>query len=203
MTVSNGDIIKLVVEAILDEGTIVQNVYYLLAELAAPQADQSILNALETWVESAYGNLTVEMSNTVTFQDIVADIIEWDTDHWETTYHIGTEDIDTVPAGTGDPFPNQVSAFATFNTTRPKSKGRKFLFPFDELMALGSYLTAPAVSSIVDYAADILTTIVLGPFNELVPGIVRSSVNEFLEFRSAVVTNVLGTQRRRRPGVGI
>lgn len=203
MTVSNGDIIKLVVEGLLDEGSIVQNVYYLLAELAAPQADQSILNALETWVESAYGNLTVEMSNTVSFNDIVADIIEWDTDHWETTYHIGTEDIDTVPAGTGDPFPNQVSAFATFNTTRPKSKGRKFLFPFDEGGALGSYLTSPAVASIVDYAADILTTIVLGPFNELVPGIVRSGVNEFLEFRSAVVTNVLGTQRRRRPGVGI
>lgn len=203
MTVSNGDVIKLVVEGLLEDGTIAQNVFYLLAELAAPQADQSVLNALETWVESAYAEVLGAMVDDLTFNDIVADVIEWNVDKWETTYHIGTEDVDLTPTSTFDAFPNQVAPFATFNTIRPKSKGRKFLFAFADDTALGSYLTAGTVTAIVDFATEVLTTIVLGPFNELVPGIVRTGVNQFLEFQSAVVTNVVGTQRRRRPGVGI
>lgn len=203
MTVTNGDVIKLVVEAVLGDGTIVQNVYYLLAQLAAGQADQSVLNALETYVEAAYAEVISYLSDTVTFNPITADIIEWDGTKWETTYHIGTEDIDTAPAVVTEPLPNQIAPFATFNTERPKSKGRKFLFGFVEAASDGSFLISACTTAMAAFAAEVITTIVLGPLNELTPGIVRKGVDLFLEFSSAVVTNVVGTQRRRRPGVGI
>lgn len=203
MTVTNNDILKLVVEGVLPDGSIAQNVFYLLAELAAPQADQTVLNALETWVEAAYTELIGTIVDDVTFNDITCDIIEWVVDGWETSYHVGTEDVDLTPTSTDDWLPNQVSAFATFNTERPKSKGRKFTFGFSELSMSGSYLSAGTVTAMVDFAAEILTTITLAPFNTLTPGIVRTAVELFLPFTSAVVTNVCGTQRRRRPGVGI
>lgn len=203
MTVTNGDILKLVVQAVLDDGTIAQNVFYLIANLAAPQADQSILNALETWVEDAYDNLDGEIVDDTTFDDIVCDIIEFVAGKWETSYHVGTEAIDVTPTSIADPLPNQVAPFATFNTTRPKSKGRKYLFSFGEDTVSGSFLNAGSVTNMVAFAADILSTITLAPFNTLVPGIVRKGVDSFLEFQSATVTNVVGTQRRRRPGEGI
>ena len=203
MTVSNGDILKVVLQAVLPDGTQAENVYYLIAALAAPYADQSILNALETWIETAYTHILGAIVDDVAINDLVCDVIEWQVDHWETVYHVGTEAVDLAPTSVDDWLPNQVSPFATFNTTRPKSKGRKFLYGFSDLAVVGGYLTAAVVTDIADYAADIMDVITLAPLNTLTPGIVRSTEDTFLAFLSAVVTNVVGTQRRRRPGVGV
>jgi hypothetical protein len=203
VTVSNGDILKVVIEFNLPNGTIGQNVYYFRAQLAAAQADQTVLNNLETWVEALYANLEPQIVSSVTFNDMVVDVVAWDGTKWETTYHVGTEDLDITPTSAAEALPNQVSPFATFNTERPKSKGRKFCAGFGETSTVGSILAAGALADMVAFATDALDNIVIGLFNDLIPGIVRKGVNEFLDYLSATVTNVVGTQRRRRPGVGI
>ncbi|MGB7033876.1 MAG: hypothetical protein WBF29_20750, partial [Syntrophobacteria bacterium] len=66
MTVANGDILKVTMEVTLDDGTIAQNVFRLEAQLAAPQADLTVTNAIEVWIEDCYNELSSELVDEIT-----------------------------------------------------------------------------------------------------------------------------------------
>lgn len=204
MTVTNGDILKVVAEFTLESGTIAQNVYYLIADLIADQADLSVVNAIELWIESAYGQLSAQLYNTITQNVCSVNEIGWNavSEQWEVTRFVGLFTPTIAFSAAVDGLPDQVAALATFTTTRPKTRGRKFMIPFGEASQDSSYLNPAALTAMADYADDILDGIFLGPLNELYSGVPRQAVGEFYEFIMGIVTNVLGTQRRRRPGVG-
>lgn len=205
MSVSDGDILKIIFEVALNDGTIAQNVYYLLAELAAPQADLSVTNAIETWLETAYGELTAELLSSMTQNLCTVQKIIWDAGNelWVVDALVGYFTPTITFNNSTDGLPNQSSAFASFTTYHPGHYGRKFMPPFGEDQQDGTYLESTALADMADYADDILDGIYLGPLNNLYAGIVRAAAGDFYKFAGAVVTNVLGSQRRRRPGVGI
>ncbi|MCK4627157.1 MAG: hypothetical protein KAV00_17730, partial [Phycisphaerae bacterium] len=107
-----------------------------------------------------------------------------------------------TPESTTETLPYQSSPFVTFKTARPKSVGRKFLFPLGEDQQQATILISAAVTKIVSYANTILEDIVVDVINALIPCIARTGVNDILVFTVGVVTNVLGSQKRRRPGEG-
>jgi hypothetical protein len=80
--------------------------------------------------------------------------------------------------------------------------GKKFLFPFDEAKQADSILVAGAVTAMTAFGVIAIADIALGGDAILIPGIVRTGVEQWLSFQVAVVNDVIGTQRRRRPGVG-
>jgi hypothetical protein len=204
MTVNNGDILKVVYEVTLYDGTIAQNVYYLIADLIAPQADLSVVNGIELWIEAMYAEVEHLVVDD-TIQNICSvHEVEWNAvlALWEVTRFVGYFTPTINYSNVGEALPNQVSPFATFLTSRPKSRGRKFLYAWGETTQAFGYLGGPDLTALGLYADEVLDNVVLGPLNELIAGVVRTAVNEFLQFTGAVVTNVLGTQRRRRPGVG-
>lgn len=204
MTVQPDDVLKVTFEVELHDGTIAQNVHYFHAILIAPMTDAQALIGIELWVEDAYNQLSGSLPASMTQRLCTVQTIDWNAGEskWEVTGLIGyfTPTISFVNAS--DELPNQSSAFATFNTTRPKSRGRKFAMPFGEDTQDGTYLTAAALSDMTDWADEILDNVVFGALEYFVPGIPREAVDVWLDFVGAVVTNVLGSQRRRRPGVG-
>jgi hypothetical protein len=204
MSTQDGDILKLTMEVTLNDGTIAQNVFYFECEFAAGQADGTVLNTLETWIETAYTNLTDELVSTITQNLCTVQEIEWNATEsaWEVTRLVGYFTPTITFGNSGEALPNQASAFATYQTARPKSRGRKFLFPFGETTQNGTYLISTALNAMADFADDTLLDATIGPLNDMVPGVPRIGVANFLQYTGAVVTNVLGTQRRRRPGVG-
>lgn len=203
MSVAGDQKVKLVVEAVLPGGTICQNVWFFNTQFAGLQADQDVLDALETWVEAVYANVMADTDNAVTYNDIVVDVVDFISGKWEVIYHVGTEDIDLTPTNAQDHLPNQVAPFCTFNTLRPKSKGRKFLYGYTEDVTSGSTIGSVPLGRLVDFATDAMADAVIDGSNYLVPGILRKGFDVYYEFASASVTNIVGTQRRRRPGVGI
>ena len=204
MTVTNGDVLKVVMEVVLNDGSIAQNVYYFLANFVASFDDGTITDELETWIEGLYGNLSSQLLASMTQSLCSVDEILFNAGEglWEVVRHVGTFTPTIAFNNANEGLPNQSSAFATFNTQRPKSRGRKFLFPFGEDMQADTFLTGAALAAMANYADDALTGILVAPLSTLDPGIHRVGINEFLGFAIAVVTNVLGSQRRRRPGVG-
>lgn len=205
MTVNNGDILKLTFEVTLNDGTIAQNVYHLEARFAAGQSDATVRNEVESWIEAAYSELSPDHVSTITQGLCQLDEIQWNAtkSQWEVVRNVGTFTPTIGYNNAGEALPNMSVGFVTFNTSRPKSRGRKFLFPFGEAQQAGTYLVGATVTNMVDFAGRILTAVVIGPGNTLVYGIVRATVEQFLEALVGVVTNVMGTQRRRRPGVGV
>lgn len=205
MSTQNGDIVKVTFEVSLHDGTIAQNVHYFKCEFAAAQSDAGVTSAIETWIETAYGELTPNLPSSMTQRVCTVQEIAWDAidGQWEVTRLIGYFTPTISFTNASDELPNQSSAFATFNTSRPKSRGRTFVMPFGEDRQDGTYLISAALTDMTDFADELLDDIVLGPLNELIPGIPRQALEVFLPFTLGIVTDLLGSQRRRRPTVGI
>ncbi|MCK5292182.1 MAG: hypothetical protein KAR39_09245 [Thermoplasmata archaeon] len=187
---------------LLNDGTVMQNVYHHKRGGVGIVGDAEILTTLETWAETMYAEIQDIVHTTVTEQLCFVERIEWDTDKWVIAENIGTFLPLFEPQGVTDPMPNQVSPFVVFKTARPKTVGRKFLFPCNENDQNQGILAAGAVTDIVAYADDAVNNILMLPAATLIPGVPRTGVDAWYEFLVAVVTNLVGTQRRRRPGVG-
>lgn len=202
MTIVAGDILRTAVNFALNDGQQCQNVFYHERTGVAIISDQDHLDALELWAETMYAELVVDVNANVIPQLCQVDLIEWDVDQWLIAENIGIFTPTIVFTSNEHALPNQSSAFVIFKTARPKSVGKKFLPPYVETRQAGTFLEAGAVTTTVAWADDAVNDISLAALNDLVPGIVRTGANVWLEYTAAVVTNVLGSQRRRRPGTG-
>jgi len=203
MSVANGDFLHVVIEGQLDDGTIVQNRKRFLCQLASPLSDAVVLNAVKTWVETLYAFVASWISSTVDLQDGTVDIIVWNAveSFWEVTQNVGIySPLDTF-AGPNEELPNQCSAFVIGNTGRPKSKGRMFVFPFVETSQDHGILVAGALTALGNLAAQYITGQPISADN-LQSGIVREAANMYLQFLTVSYGDVIGTQRRRRLGIG-
>lgn len=202
MSVSPADICRLTSEFTLLDGTVCQNIYHLRANFAVSQSDAAVLTALETWIEAAIGEVVGAIKNNVSVNLHQVDVVDWDGLKWEVVQNVGTFTPTFTFGNANDQLPNQVSCFATFNTLRPKTKGKKFLWGFTEDTTSASVIQSATVTAIAAFAAEVLDNAVIDVLNYLVPGVPRSAVDAFYDFTTAVVTNIVGSQRRRRPGVG-
>jgi hypothetical protein len=204
MTISNGDIVKLTSSFTLEDGTIMQNIYHWRAAVASVYGNPTITAAIQTWIEDALDNFEGGCSDTVAANLHSVDQVEWVEEEglWKVVQNLGTFVPSFTPASALDPMPNQVCPCVVFKTPRPRTTGKKFVFPFTEGSYDGSTLSASLVTVLTNYAADVLTNITLAPLNDLIPGVPRSAYPVFYDFYLGVVTNICGSQRRRKPGVG-
>lgn len=202
MPVEIGDIIRTACNFVLADGTLYQNVYHHKRDGVGAFSNPVVTAAVQGWAENMYDELVSIVKNNVVEQLMFIDRIDWVVDTWEVVENIGTFTITFVPVVVAHANPNQVSPFVVFKTARPKTVGRKFLFPLTEDDQDAGILTGAAVTDIVAYADDAVNNITLAPAGWLAPGVPRTGVNEWQEFTLAVVTDLVGTQRRRRPGYG-
>jgi hypothetical protein len=204
MAVSDGDFLKAVVQFTLDDGTIAQNVFWFKAAFVADQVNSAVLSAIEGYVEDIYNAVSAYLSNTfnidlsyvhkMTFNPTLA--------KWVTGTLVGSILPTITHTNTDDPFPNQIAATLVANTTRPGSFGRKFLMGCVETMADGSELVSAAVTAMGNALNHYIADETVSGSDQLVVGVLREGVEQFLEFTDGQVNSIVGTQRRRKPGVG-
>lgn len=202
MAIEELDKVKVTCNFELGDGTQYQNVYYYIREGTDPFSDSAIVASIKALLEGAYAELVTLVTTDVTEQLSFVDRIEWVTDKWKVTENIGTFTPTFAPSATGDALPFMSAPFVVFKTTRPKTVGKKFLFPFDEAWQDATILLSGAVNAMVAYAAEILGDVPLSPGNFLTPGVPRTRVEAWYSFQVAVVNDIIGSQKRRRPGVG-
>ncbi len=204
MSVVDGDILRVSANFELGNGTQYQNIYHFIRDGTDPFSDAAHITAIQAKLSLAYADIVVQVKDDVTAQLSFVDRIEFNeiTDQWEVVENIGTFTINFTPTGTDHALPFQSSPYVIFKTQRPRTVGKKFLFPFIETMQAGTILEAAAVTAVTAYGAEILAAIELGGDATLTAGVVRTGVQSFFNFLVAVINDVLGSQRRRRPGVG-
>lgn len=203
MPVPSGSVLRTTANFTLFDGTLYQNVFHFLYEGVIGAGDAAVVTAMDTWITQLYVTLNSWTDNSTLADLHSVDIVEWNGTMWEVIQNVGTF-VHTVGfADANPPMPNQISPFVTFKTERPKSVGRKFLFPgcedgFNDALIVAGYL-----AQIVAWANLALTDVPIGgALDTIVPGIVRTDYDVFLPFVLAVVTDLCGTQRRRRRGYG-
>ena len=203
MTVAPGDVTRVSCRFVLPDGSVCMNVYHYRWVLVSSILDATCVNTLAAQLNLAYDDLEEQIEQNVVAGLSYVDTVAWDGTKWEVTYNVGSFTPALNPTKVGDRVANQNAPFVVFNTSRPKTKGKKFLFGTTEIEQTGSVLSNALVNALVDYASDCMANAIIGALDYAVPGVPRATVNQFYDFASAVVTNVVGTQRRRRPGVGI
>lgn len=204
MSVQPGDILHVVIEASLGDGTIVQNRHRFKLDAPVPHSDAAILIAVKNYVETLYGFVASQIKTAVELEQGTVDVIAWDgvSSSWEVVQNVGIySPLDTF-ANTNDVLPNQCAPFVIGNTSRPKSKGRCFLFPFSEDQQNHGVLESAALTAIGLFAAQYIASQAIAG-DELDSGIVREAVNQWYQFTTASYGDVIGTQRRRRKGIGM
>lgn len=204
MAVLDGDVLRVTANFELGDGTQYQNVYHYIRDGTDPFADAFHVTAIKAILQAAYVELEDIIKSNITEQLSFVDRVEFNeiVDEWRVVENIGTFTIIWTPAGIVDSLPYQSSPYVVFKTQRPKSIGKKFLFPLSETEQAGTIMGAGAVTAITAYAAEILTAILLGGDATLTPVIIRTGIQTVLPLLVAVVNDVLGSQKRRRPGVG-
>ena len=202
MALGVGDIVRTTMNFQLTNGVQYQNVFHHIFDGIGGISDAAVVADIQTWAEAMYDELVAMVRVNTQEKLCFVDQVEWVVDEWVIVANIGVFTPLFVPVGAGNQLPNQVSPFIVFKTARPKSVGRKFMFPALEPNQEDGIIDAPAIAALVAFATDALADINLDVVNDLHPGIIRTGVNDFLTFTVAVVTDLLGTQRRRRPGYG-
>jgi len=205
MAVDAGEIVKAVIEFVLADGVIVQNVVHFIANFLTQQTSPDTIDACKLYAEELYEDVDGYVSSGVTVNPMTVHVVVWDgvAGEWITDRLLGWDTPAITFTGTADPLPHQCSAVLVGNTARPKSRGRKFLAPFDDDAAVGpdwggAVITALGLA-LNHYLADEQVTV----GNDLSPGVPRTDADVFLPFTTGIVNSVVGTQRRRKPGVGI
>lgn len=204
MAVIDQDILRVSVNMELGDGTQYQNIFHMIRDGTDVYSDEDHVDAIKGRMQTMYATLVGQVLDDVVEQLSFVDRIEFNeiTDQWEVVENIGTFTPTFSPTNVDDGLPYQDAPFIVFKTQRPKSVGKKFLFPFAENQQESGILTGTAVTQMVAFGVQVLAAIVLGGDATLTMGIVRTGVQTWLTFLVAVVNDLIGSQKRRRPGVG-
>lgn len=202
MALGVGDIIRTSCNFLLGSGDQYQNVFHHIFDGIGGVSDAAVVADIETWSDAMYSELNAQVDQNIVEQLSSVDQVEWTGSAWEIVANIGVFTPDFTPGSSVGQLPNQSSPFVVFKTERPKSVGRKFLFPVAAANQDSGILGGGTVTAIVAWAFDALNDIEIDVANVLHPGIIRVGVNDFLPFTVSIVTNLIGSQRRRRQGDG-
>lgn len=205
MPVENGDVVRAVVEMVLDDGSIAQNVFWYIAEFLTNQSNSQVLNSLNSALETMYSEVTGLMADSVTYNPFVAQVMVWDATEqkWEVDVNLGSTSWDEPNSSIDEAFPNQMSAVVVAPTLAPRVRGRKFLPAFTENTAVAGILSAAAQTALGLFGAGYIDDVDIDVDNLLAPGCAGQSDGSFNKLDSYEVNSVMGTQRRRKPGVGV
>lgn len=204
MSVIDQDVLRITANFELGDGSQYQNIYHYIRDGTDPVSDAAHVTLIASFIEDMYDELVGQVTNDVTEQLSFVDRVAFSeiTDQWEVVENIGTFTIAFAPANVNDAIPYQSAPYVIFKTDRPKSVGKKFLFPFGEDQQGDTILTGPAIAGMVAFGVEALLTRNLGGDATLAPVITRTAFNTVLRLLVAVVGDVIGSQKRRRPGVG-
>lgn len=205
MTVSNGDVLKVFLELVLADGTIAQNVYHFKTVFAEDQSDSAVSAAIEGYLEDIMGEVSTYLADDFTINPSWLQRVAWDpvNTKWVVDYLVDIFTPSFTHTNTDDPFPNQIAPIMVANTDFPKHRGRKFLPGFVETSADAGDLITAAVTALVGAVSYYISFIAIDGSNTIYPGIVNEAADLFYLFTDGVANTIVGTQRRRKPGIGV
>ena len=195
-------IFRVTAQFITPESTIAQWVWHYRQSTVGASGNQAFLDAVELLLTDAWAEIEAQIINTVVGDTLELAVYSTVLKEFDT---ILSNDISALNGGVAgvDMLPHQESPVVTFFTTVGRSLGKKFLFGFVETMQAGSILTAPALVNMALFGDEFRQGITAAG-NDYEAGNFNLLAELFRAWTSTIGVNVLlGTQDRRRPGIGI
>lgn len=150
-----------------------------------------------TYLTSIYDPLMAIVSNV--WESQLYEIQEYSNGHWPTVATVSFVETGEV---TGEQIANAVAFVIIAKASGLRHVGRKFFGPLGESTALGNGLVSTQAAHAASCLLAYLTPVTGVGSRVLTPGVVDSS-GSFHPFVGGFVSSLLGSMRRRKPGIGI
>lgn len=200
MTIAADDVIRVAVEYDMPESQKAFNVLGMKC-ISGTCTDLELLTALATYVNGAWATLAGSIHNQVELASCRVTKMSWQTTEWVVSAVLGSFIPSFTPTDANDMLPHAVSGVIVMPTVKPTSRGRINIPGIGEDRQADSLLTSAGATALANFAVAIRTAIAPGTASLYYAvlgndGTARTST-------SADVNGILGSQRRRKPGVGI
>ena len=203
MTVSTGDILRVVAQFLWDDGNINQNVFNAqVTGGGGPWSDSDIQDDAEAWLDNMYANIVGNMTNNIAGNSVT--VYKWDAvgGDWD---EVGSQAWIFTPTQVLEYLPKAVAAQINMGTVDPDVQGKKYIPGYTEAESSDGLWGAGALVNLLAFAIDWYTGFVGGTSGaDWQPG-VWSVINSL--FRAAVdsatIPAIPAYQRRRKRNVGI
>lgn len=204
MSVADAEVIKAAAEFVLEDGTIAQMIFHFLASFIADQTNSAVINAIEDYIEDILDAVATYLDPSVTTNPMEVSAVTWNatTEKWETDRSLGQGTLSWPGTDTGDVLPNQMAPVLLASTGRPKTRGRKFIPGFGDQSCTGSTLITNAMTALGVALNHYIADETISTNNELIVGVPSTVTGAFEDFSTGDVNDIIGSQRRRKPGVG-
>lgn len=196
-----GDRFRVTATFLMPESTIAQWVWHYIQEQSGDPDEQILLDAIETVLTAAWTEIAGDVAPVV--QGDTLELAKFDavTNKFNTTL---TNDISAlVGTAVDEMLPHQEAAVVKFFTPIAKSLGKKFIFGLTEAQQEDSILIASAIAALILFADEFRVRVTPQGI-QFAPGNFDPVLDTFRKWTNTVSVNaILGTQDRRRPGIGI
>ena len=203
MTVAPNEVVKAVVTHNLLDNVISQSVWYWLLDAAAPVAYSAIMAAIKTEIETIYGLMDSYINSNTALGDVVVNKWEWNaTDGWHTGALVGVNALSDSFAANVNSMPHAVAAVATAFTANPLVRSRKSIGGLTEDFSNDSDVVAGGITAMTNLLGEWLSARTISGSDVLQP-VVPDATGTVRYLLYGLVSGLVGSQRQRKPGVGI
>lgn len=185
---------KIVVKGLLAGVVQTRNVYYAQIDASTPESRESMIS---DYLDGIYSKIELVTGPVATWDG--ADLFVRSASEW---LPVGSMDLDYAGANEGDVLPNLVAATIIGKVTGSKGFGRKFFSGISEAQTTVDALIAGALANMALAALAYVSPVLGDGTDRLDPGLWMKD-EAFHTFSTGVVSSLLGTMRRRKPGLGI
>lgn len=200
MTITSGDILKLVVDYVYPGAGTALNIFYHVFA-GTDEDDQDVLDAIADWVGVDWGDNWAPLSTTTAeLNSVAVQIVDG---LGVVLRDVGTEQIDRAGATGNEVSPAAVSAYIQADTDLPQVRGSKYIPAISEGVIEQGVLSAAGLLELGLLLVDYFSPIPVSPGNNLFPGVISVKAAGFKAFQtSGNLNGVPAYQRRRKIGVG-
>lgn len=203
MSITSGDILRIVATLVWLDGDIAQNVFNaVVTGGGSPWASANIVADALDWVETMYLNTVNAQSDELDGSQVQVYVYDAVDDDWD---EVGTTAWTFNPAGAGDQMPRGVAGLINAKTSDPDVSGKKYLPGLLETNADDGLWSSALVAILANFAGDWLTAFVGASSSaDWAPGIWSpTATNFFIATGTAIIPTIPAYQRRRKQGVGV
>lgn len=203
MAVAEGTILRVVLQILFPDSSLMQNIFYcILTTAGGSDDDEDVVSDMNDWLEEILGNFNAQLFDTLGGGETV--VYEYDTvgEDWD---EVGGEVINLGAASAEDMLPHGVAFNIQGNCLDPDVRGRKYFGGFCENNQTdgtwNTSITVPMLAAGADWITAFVGAATGATFT---PGVWSPTQVAFKPFSNVIIiSNVPAYQRRRKPGVGV
>jgi len=201
--VTIGTVVKAVSTMDMPGAVLAQNVWFWKMTGTSTRDDSLVLAAVVTAVEAFFTELITQISEECSLDDVI--VHEWDynvEEGWHTGRFVGIADLDVTFTGTADMLPHADAGTITAFTLDVNRRSRKSVAGFTEATQTQSYWIASVLTALAAAGVEWLTDQVVSGADYLAPGLAGNN-GIWYALITGLASAIVGSQRQRKPGIGI